>query len=382
MRFDRSRRPDIPEGDTLVEVNGELCNFSFQKIAVNVATREGALGNVLPEVLRRLLGPSTGQPGIRHYVQLTRTDDVWRLDHLSEPATTHAAEVIPFPKVPFYADIKAACGAFDPVHQDDAPPEPIGVKASVALDPKRHFVVTASGDSMNGGNTPIADGDLVLCEWARDVSPETVVGKPFLLVGHDEADTTFAVMKVPRRTNDGWVLDSWNPDVAPQKLPPTARLEPVARVIEVIERARGLVLWGEYNRDAIAKAFGSENNPSWRVGHRDIDVLGAPQTVLMVTLRKADQKKVEHRYADRFLSRTELQWESQASTKRDSLKGRRIIGHTKEGRTVHLFVQYDSHQDFTYLGTVKYLSHEGQEPMRVRFELDQALPENLWKMWS
>lgn len=160
------------------------------------------------------------------------------------------------------------------------------------------------------------------------------------------------------------------------------KLEPVARVVEVVERSTGLVLWGEYDRDVIAKAFGSENNPSWRVGHRDIDVLGAPHTILMITLRKTNQTKVEHRYADRFLSPKVLQWESQASTKVDSLKGRRIVGHAKEGRTVHLFVQYDSHQDFTYLGAVKYLGHEGEAPMRVRFELEQALPETLWKIWS
>jgi hypothetical protein len=214
------------------------------------------------------------------------------------------------------------------------------------------------------------------------VSAESVQGKPYLLVGHDEADTTFAVMKVPRRTPDGWVLESWNPEFGPQKLPPATKLEPVARVVEVIERARGLVLWGEYNRDVIAKAFGSENNPSWRVGHRDIDVRGKPHTILMVTLRKSSQTKPEHRYADRFLSPTELQWESQASTKLDSAKGRRIVGHEQEGRTVHLFVQYDSHQDFTYLGTLKYLGHEGETPMRVRFQLGQALPETLWKMWS
>ena len=105
---------------------------------------------------------------------------------------------------------------------------------------------------------------------------------------------------------------------------------------------------------------------SWKVGHRDIDVQGAPQTILMVTLRKTNQTKLEHRYADRFLSPSELQWESQASTTVASLKGRRIIGHDAERRTIHLFVQYDSHQDFSYLGNIRYLGHEGEKPMRCR----------------
>jgi hypothetical protein len=102
----------------------------------------------------------------------------------------------------------------------------------------------------------------------------------------------------------------------------------------------------------------------------------------MVTLRKASQKKLEHRYADRFLSRSELQWDSQKSTKLTWLKGRRITGHAQEGRSVHLFVHYDSDQKFSYLGRVNYVSHEGEAPMRVRFELEQPLPSTVWKIWS
>ena len=102
----------------------------------------------------------------------------------------------------------------------------------------------------------------------------------------------------------------------------------------------------------------------------------------MITLRKASQTKVEHRYADRFLSDCELQWESQASTAAESLKGRRLRGVIDTPRTIHLFVQYESHQKFTYLGPVTYVSHEGEKPMRVRFALQQPLPEPLWKMWG
>jgi hypothetical protein len=55
---------------------------------VNVATRDGGSENVLPEVLRRLLGPSTGQLGIRHYAQLVRDDELWRPERVGEPTTT------------------------------------------------------------------------------------------------------------------------------------------------------------------------------------------------------------------------------------------------------------------------------------------------------
>lgn len=236
LRFDRSRRADIPSGAQQVDVDGETYVFDFQKIAVNVATREGTQENVLPALMRKWLGPTAGLPGTRHQVKLVRDADTWRLE---------------------------------PV----APASP--------------------------GNEP---GELVL--------------------------------------------------------------------------------WGEYNRDSIAAAFGSVNDPSWKVGHRDIDADGKPNTILMVTLRKAGQTKMEHRYADRFLTPSSLQWDSQASTKAGSLKGRRIIGHATEQRTIHLFVQYDSHSPFTYVGPVAYVSHEGEAPLQVEFTLAHPLPDQLWRLWS
>ena len=383
LRFDRSRRTDIPEGLTPVSVGGETLTLDFKKIAINVATRDGSMQNVLPDALRRLFGPSTGLPGIRHRAKLTKTEDGWRLDpDVASAAAVNESNVIPFPSLPFYPDVKVACGLMDGATQQDEQAKSLAVRTDVTIDPKKHFIVRASGDSMNGGAHPIEDGDLVLCEWSRGLSAVDLLEKAYLLVGHDTADTSFAVIKVPRKTAEGWLLESWNPAVPPQRLPPAATLEPVARVIGVVEEASGLVLYGTYNRDAIAAAFGGHNDPSWKVGHRDIDVGNSHHTILMVTLRKAHQAKVEHRYADRFLSPTEFQWESQASTKASSLKGTRIRKHAAEGRTIHLFVQYDSHQLFSYLGAVKYVDHEGETPMRVRFELSEALPTPLWKLWS
>lgn len=383
LRFDRLRRADIPLGPTWVTVGGEPYRFDFRKIAVNTASRDGSSTNVLPEVLRSMFGPAAGQPGVRHRARLSRVDDAWHLER--DGATSEmvaASNVIPFPRVPYYADVAVACGAMEGTSQQEDVAREIPIITDRLIDPRKHFVVRAQGDSMNGGEHPIEDGDLVLCEWARGMSPEEIEGKPFLLVGHDAADTSFAVMKVPRRTTGAWELLSWNPAQAPISIPKATHLDPVARVLGVVLEPTGLTLYGKYDRDAIAAAFGSVNNPSWKVGHRDIDVGGSPQTVLMVTLRKGHQKKLEHRYADGLVSRTEFAWDSQASTTEDSLKGRRLIGHVAEKRTIHLFVQYDSHQKFTYLGPVTYLAHEGEAPMRVRMRIDLPLPEKLWRTWA
>jgi hypothetical protein len=101
----------------------------------------------------------------------------------------------------------------------------------------------------------------------------------------------------------------------------------------------------------------------------------------MVTLRKSASTKPEHRYADRFLSRSEFQWESQASTKADSKKGRSIHQQAAQGRVIHLFARLLDKQPLIYCGPVHYVRHEGERPMRVLFELERRLPEGLWRVW-
>lgn len=377
LRFDRAARPDIPEGEHLVEVDGEDYLFRFVKIAVNVATAPDGGPNQLPALMRRWFGPKAGHPGTRHRVQLVQTTQGWRL----EQDAASEAEVVPFPTVPFYEDLQVACGAFAASDRTADAASRIAVNADVELHPNQHFVVRASGDSMTGGDTPIHDGDLVLCRWWPGGNAADVSGKPFLIIGYDEADTSLAAMKVPIQREGRWLLRSWNPSYDDQELPEYTKLEPVARVIGPVDQYTGLLMWGTYNRDEIAPAFGSTNNPSWRVGHRDIDVGDETHTILMVTLQKDTSTPIEHRYADRFLSRTEFQWESQASTGAESAKGRRIRNHAAEGRKVHLFVRLKSRQPMVYCGTVNYLRHEGEKPMRVWFELEHELPEGLWRLW-
>ncbi|MCA9599553.1 MAG: DUF3427 domain-containing protein, partial [Myxococcales bacterium] len=385
LRFDRAVRSDTPSGETPVEVDGERYTFRFAKIAVNVVTAAGGGANVLPALMRGWFGPAAGQPGTHHTVELLRTNERWLLRRAESPAleTAPGAEVIPFPKLPFYPDLEVACGAFGKGNPTVDAESALAVETERAVDAQRHFVVRASGDSMNGGDHPIQDGDLVLAEWWRGGAVTEVEGRPFLIVGHDAPDTTFAALKVPiRKPDGGWLLRSDNPAHADRALPAGAKVEPVARVLGVVKEATGLTLWGKYNRDAIARAFGHANNPSWQVGHRDVNVQGQPHTVLMVKLRKGSGTKPEHRYADRFLTPAEFQWESQASTKLESAKGRHITQHDAEGRRVHLFTRYDDRDDFVYCGTLHYLRHEGEQPMRVWWRLDVELPEGLWRLWK
>ncbi len=380
LRFDRKARPDIPDGETPVLVDDNLYVFHFRKIAVNVVRDQAGGGNLLHGLMRRWFGLNAGLPGTRHYVLLEQTASGWRLRQETQQLSTPVSVVRP--ALPYFRELRVACGAF----HEGAPlveqAERLHVETDRKLSPSQHFVVRAEGDSMDGGPAPIRDGDLVLCAWHQPSSTAEISGRPWLLVGHETADSSFAVIKVPRKTSKGWLLESWNPQHPVRELPAAVRVEPVARVLEVVRETEGLVLWGRYDRDAAAQAFGEKNNPAWKVGHRDLMAFGKPHTVLFVTLRKDDQTRVEHRYADRFVARDELHWESQASTTPGGAKGRRIIGHAAEGRAVHLFVRYRKRMDFVYCGTLTYLRHEGERPMKVWFRLERELPEGLWEVWG
>jgi hypothetical protein len=316
-------------------------------------------------------------------VFLEETETGWRLTPDDDTRTeTPGADVIPFPLLPLYSGLKVACGAFaesDPLAEAS---DWTRVESERKLDTKRHFLVRAEGDSMDGGLHPIKDGDLVLCEWWPGGSVDDIEGKPFLLVGHDGSEKTLAAMKVPKRRGRGWILEGFNPAFEPIALESGVRVEPVAAVLETVTEAEGLTLWASYDRDAIAAAFGGVNNPSWKVGHRDVTVEGNEHTVLMVTLRKGHTMPLQHHYADRFLSPREFQWESQNSTSPESKKGRSIIQHLKQERQIHLFVKYRSKDDFTYCGTMNCQRHEGSKPMTVWCELNRPLPDALWELWG
>jgi phage repressor protein C with HTH and peptisase S24 domain len=387
LRLDRARYPALPpDGDEVeVSVGDERVVFRFRKIAVNVASDRAGGPNVLPRVLRGLFGPHAGQPGTRQFVLLRQVGAEWVLtrEHpLDEAEEDASATILPFPKLPYYPELAVACGARRDQSSDADAKQSLRVRTNQSVDPKRHFIVRASGDSMNGGEDPIADGDLVLCEWVDATTVEQVEGKRMLLSGYEGPDLSFAQIKTPVRRQGRWFLESANPDHPAQPVDPGVRLHIPARVLGVAHEGHGITLWGNYERKEVVELFGENYGPSWRVGHRNFDLQGEPQSFLFVTLRKPASTPIEHRYADRFLSPTEFQWESQASTTPGSKKGQSIIDHQHQGRHVHLFVRPEAKIPFVYCGTVRYERHQGEKPMRVWFRMNEALPKELYARWS
>ncbi|WAS98594.1 DEAD/DEAH box helicase family protein [Nannocystis punicea] len=202
LMLDRQRRPDTPEGEVEVEVDGEPYLLRFVKVAVNVATRPGAKDNVLPDILRGWFGPHAGWG--RDFVVLARRKGRWRL----EPARDAAAPIRR--GVPFYRDLALAAGVGPWTHGEPRA-EVAAIRATDAVDPRRHFVASVEGDSMDGGDAPIRDGDLVLCEWARDLSLAEVAGHSCVLVLVEGPELSEVVLKIPVQAGGAWVLRSRNP---------------------------------------------------------------------------------------------------------------------------------------------------------------------------
>ena len=386
IRLDRTTRPDTPEGRVSVHAEGADYRLNFGQLRASTATAPPDTRNVLPTLLRRWFGPTAGQPGTRHIVELVRHHD----GSLLRPrrAQQDPAIVVPLGGLPYYDQLQVACGVANSQHgEGHDSSRQLVVATERKLDPKRHFIVRASGDSMDGGQLPISDGDLVLCEWATVSDPQQVEGRPVLLTG-GTADELLSYLKIPVRRDGRWVLRSSNPQHRDISLDPGVALSVVAYAHEVVAEEKGLVLWARYDRNTIAPLFGSQNSPNWRTGHKDIDVEGRPHTVLMVNLRKPKDTPLEHRYADRFITPSEFQWESQSRTAVQSTMGQRVLDHAAQGRTIHLFVRYHTKnadgraEPFVYCGPVRTVRHEGEKPIRVWFELETPLPEGLFRAWS
>jgi hypothetical protein len=106
-----------------------------------------------------------------------------------------------------------------------------------------------------------------------------------------------------------------------------------------------------------------------------------------VTLRKTEEHfSATTMYADRPLSPTLFQWESQSTTAETSPTRQRYVNHRAQGSTVHLFIRETKMTEsggtppFMYAGPMTYQSHAGERPMRILWELEHELPPSVLEL--
>ncbi|MDC0362763.1 DUF3427 domain-containing protein, partial [Halioglobus sp.] len=303
-------------------------------------------------------------------------------------------------EVPFFTDLKVACGHFRKSPHDstniDYRPLP---SAYGALDPATHFIAQASGNSMNGGDHPIRNGDYLLFEL---LPPG---GDPSQLMSHEIREPSakdsglaefgtviaenrkgygneFLVRNVETAISGDIVLAAQNPSYPEMPLTPEIAL--VARLKGVIDKLE-LQLHQSFMRADIPPLFGLEFNKAiWETGH--VCPRNTNYQILLVTLNKQGKNKSEQ-YHDYFMDGNTFHWQSQNSTGPTGKRGKGIVGHRAQGSHVHLFVRKNKLQDgkaapFTYCGQVDYQGHASEKPMNVTWVLQTPLSESLYSYFT
>ncbi|PZG21460.1 DUF3427 domain-containing protein [Micromonospora craterilacus] len=161
--------------------------------------------------------------------------------------------------------------------------------------------------------------------------------------------------------------------------------ERIHRVTEPVRLGQvPLRVHAQYSRNEACAAFGMPNPGSLREGVKWLESEQAD--IFFVTLVKSEQHySPTTMYADRAVTETLFQWESQSTTSSASPTGQRYINHAKRGSTVHLFVRETKVAErdlgvppYLYAGPMTYRSHTGDRPMRIVWELTHPLPADVY----
>ncbi len=271
-------------------------------------------------------------------------------------------------ELPFFPNIKIACGHFKTGHANAEEYRSLGLGHG-KLDPARHFIARASGNSMNGGKNPIQDGDYLLLERVTPQSAGSITGLTMAIERQDTGDNQYLLRLVTKPSPGRYILRATNPDY--EDLEANEDMRTFARLKEILDPLE-LAVGQEFMREDIPSLFGQEYNPgNWNTGH--VVLNGHRTHILLVTLNKQG-KSEEHRYHDYWVDETTFHWQSQNSTTPESKRGKELIEHQRKGIAIHLFVRErklagNKAAPFTYYGPVTYAHHKGSAPISVEWRV-------------
>ena len=270
----------------------------------------------------------------------------------------------------YFPNLKIACGHFKTGTADSEEHRSLGAGYG-QLDPARHFIARASGNSMDGGKNPIRDGDYLLLELITSGSAGSITGKTVVIERQEESGHNQYLLRVVTKTPDGsYVLKANNPDY--EDILASEEMRTRARLMDVLDPLE-LVIGNSFKRDEIPALFGEQfNRAVWETGH--VVIKRANAHVLLVTLNKQGSA-AEHRYIDHWIDNETFHWQSQNSTTPESSRGKAIIEQAKLGTNIHLFVRENKLEagkaaPFIYYGQVRYQSHSGSAPISVVFRIE------------
>lgn len=150
-----------------------------------------------------------------------------------------------------------------------------------------------------------------------------------------------------------------------------------------------LKLHARYTRDQILVAFKMstfEKRSSNAIGVGVAESKNLNTELLFIDLIKSEEDySPTTLYDDYAISETLFHWQSQNQTRDDSGKGLTYINHQKLGKRILLFVREKSKNEFkntngyVFIGEGNFQEYEGSKPMSIKWELNEPMPNYLWK---
>lgn len=105
---------------------------------------------------------------------------------------------------------------------------------------------------------------------------------------------------------------------------------------------------------------------------------------LFIDLHKGEDIEENINYKDKFISRSQFQWESPNSTTLNSNRGRDLTDNVSRSKKIHLFVRKyktvnNVTQRYTYIGTADAMSHQNEKPIEIQYALHNKVPVNIYE---
>ena len=242
----------LPDGTTWI--------FRCAKAFCNVAHPVGGGRNALPDLLRGWFGPAAGHPGTTFAVRFRRGPD-----GLSVEPAGGTSERPSTGRIPFYPTLAAAAGAASGSAHD----APAAAHVTLPVEPREGiFAVRAHGASMDGGRSPIRDGDWCVMRWMRGASTEALRDRVVLVqtTARDEG-ARYQLKRLVEREGAWWfVSDGKGPSFAA-----TMDAAVIARIERVVTpESLAPAVGAELDEAALAAHFGWDEftQALRRDGHR------------------------------------------------------------------------------------------------------------------
>ena len=208
--------------------------------------------------------------------------------------------------IPYFSDLRIACGHFRTSSHETEEIEQVCLPEKYgSLDPAKHFIARAVGNSMNGGKHPIHDGDYLLLEHITSNNAGSISNQIVAIERQDTSgDDQYLLRSVNKLGQGQYELIAQNSDYEPMMA--TEDMATFARLKDVID-PMDLYLHQSFMREEVPALFGLEfNTGSWQAGH--VCPAGSDDQFILVTLNKQG-RVVDHQYHDYFTDGETFHWQ-------------------------------------------------------------------------